>query len=80
MFGRYEKLLDMITSLSLQVSNLQARLTSLEFRLAVGEKPEPEEEKDDPETERRNRLFSEGLENLMAYDGRPQEESTDGNE
>ena len=79
MFGRYEKLLDTITSLSLQVCSLQARLTSLEFRLAVGEKPEPAE-KDDPETERWNRRFSEGLENLMAYDGRPQEESTDGNE
>lgn len=80
MFGRYEKLLDTITSLSLQVSDLQARLTTLEFRLAVGEKPEPAEKKDDPETERWNRRFSEGLKNLMAYDGRPQEESTDGNE
>ena len=72
MFGRYEKLLDMVTSLSLEVAHLNARLTELEFHKAVGL-----EEKEDPLTARANKMFAEGLDNLMQYDGRKQEAKDD---
>ena len=71
MFGRYEKLLDRITALSLEVAELKSRVTELEFRRALS----AEEAAPDPVQERMNRMFAEGLDNLMSYDGRPQEAS-----
>ena len=74
MFGRYEKLLDMVTSLSLEVAHLNARLTELEFRKSVGLDAA---EKEDPLTARANKKFAEGLDNLMSFDGRKQEAKDD---
>lgn len=76
MFGRYEKLLDIVTSLSLEVANLKERVAKLELVDGL----DRAEAKPDPVQERMNRMFAEGLDNLMSYDGRPQEASADGDE
>ena len=79
MFGRYEKLLDRVTALSLEVANLKARVTELEFHDAISKAANGgEEAKPDPVQEKMNKMFAEGLENLMAYDGRPQEATVHG--
>jgi hypothetical protein len=81
MFGRrYEKLLEMISELAFTVSKLEARVTELEFRKAVGVDPEPENRPVDKAQELRDRKFSEGLDNLLAYDGSKQEEAAHGDE
>ena len=81
MFGRkYEKVLEMISELAFTVSKLEARLTELEFRKAVGVDPEPEKAAVDAAQELRDRKFSEGLDNLLAYDGSRQEEAAHGDE
>jgi hypothetical protein len=81
MFGRrYEKLLEMISELAFTVSKLEARVTELEFRKAVGVDPEPEKAPGDAVQELRDRKFSEGLDNLLAYDGSKQEATAHGEE
>lgn len=78
MFGkRYEKLLGMVTALSLQVMDLQNRMAKLEVEQEISA---PEEVKPDPVQERINRKFTEGLDNLLSYDGTRQEESVHGDE
>ena len=59
---------------------LQSRVTELEYRKAVGVDPEPEKAPLDAAQELRDRKFSEGLDNLLAYDGRKQEEAVHGDE
>ena len=70
----------MIAELAFTVSKLEARLTELEFRKAVGVDPEPEKAAADAAQELRDRKFSEGLDNLLAYDGSRQEEAAHGDE
>ena len=74
-----DRMLDMITELAMKVSDLsfkvaelQARVTELEFHKAVA--AEPGEEKTDPRTEKVNRMFSEGLDAILSYDGKPQKD------
>ena len=76
MFG-IENLKMEIQSLQLRVAQLEARVTDLEFHDALNVKPVDEP---DPAQERANKLFAEGLENLMSYDGRKQEESANADE
>lgn len=67
MFG-IEKMTEAIRDLAVQVSAMRADINTLLFRDVAAEAmkgPDPDEEK-------RNRMFSEGLANLMAFDGRPQ--------
>lgn len=67
MFG-IEKLTDAIEELTLQVMALRVDIRTLRQEAA----PVPAQAKVDPAEELRNRRFSEGLENLMSFDGRPQ--------
>lgn len=57
-----------VSELALQVAALTARVTELEFHKSVG--VEPGEETSDPKTEQMNRLFSEGLDAILSFDGR----------
>lgn len=57
------------------LARFEAIVTEMEFQRAVG--VNRLEEKPDPEQERRNRMFNEGLDNLLSYDGRPQEARND---
>ena len=76
MFGRYGKLLDAVSDLALAVARLEKRVSELELVDGL----DRAEAKPDPVQERMNRMFAEGLDNLMSYDGRPQEASADGDE
>jgi len=78
MFG-IEKLMDMVTSLSLRVAQLESRVKDLEFHEALNVKP-VEEPKPDPALERINKLFAEGLDNLLSYEGRKQGEDANADE
>lgn len=57
------------------LARFESIITEMEFQRAVG--VNRLEEKPDPEQERRNRMFNEGLDNLLSYDGRRQEAKED---
>ena len=61
-----------LSDLTLRVAELQARVTELEFHKAVG--VTPEEEKRDPKTEQVNRMFAEGLDAILSFDGKPRKD------
>lgn len=63
MFG-IENLAEQIEELTLQVMALRVDIRSMRVGAV------PAQEKVDPVEEQRNRRFSEGLENLMSFDGR----------
>lgn len=75
---RYIKLLDRVANLALRVADLEARIAALEFRQSVGTDVKTEET--DKALERENRRFAEGLSNLLAFDGKPQEGMSHGDE
>ena len=64
MFG-IERLTDAIDELTLQIAALRMDLRTFAPRQPA-EEPRP-----DPVTEQLNRRFSEGLDNLLSFDGRP---------
>lgn len=64
-----------VADLALQVAELHARLTELEFHKAVG--AEPGEEKQDPKTEQANRMFADGLDAILSFDGKPKKNGSD---
>ncbi len=75
---RYLKLLDRVANLALKVSELESRLSALEFRQADG--ADLKEEATDKVLEWKTKKFTDGLNNLLAFDGTPQEEINHGNE
>lgn len=78
MFGRYAKAMDRIADLAWKVAELEARLATLENHRAVGDAPEIGDP--DKMLELANRKFADGLSNLLAFDGTPQEAKEYGDE
>lgn len=64
MFG-IERLTDAVDELTLQIAALRVDLRTFAPRQPAKEQPS------DPATELLNRRFSEGLDNLLSFDGRP---------
>lgn len=64
---RLDKIADMLGSLALEVSKLRSDVNDMMYRQAA---PEKTEIAADPVAEKLNKMFADGLDELMSYDGK----------
>ena len=74
---RLDKIADMLGSLSLEVAKLRSDVNDLMYKQAAPAAPEMAA---DPVAEKLNRLFADGLDELMSYDGKKRRGSADDGE
>lgn len=66
---KYEEILDRLAHLAVEISQMRADLNTLMYHEAVGI-PETPEMAADPTAEKLNKMFADGLDELLSFDGR----------